>query len=143
MGLEEDIGHGGAFPVADPRPSIGVEVLDKMPRWTRNHESFNDFCGSAEPPAWDLLREHVSKGLCLFFRDADHAAEVLGAKVHPVPLGNVAKLKEDGTYKHRLIQDLRANLVHKGTYRKAPTPPKGFGVVSFGFFLLWQVEALW
>ena len=116
MGLEEDIEHGGTFPVAVPHPSIGIDVLDKMPGWTRNHESFSDFCGSAEPPAWDLLREQVSKGFAFLFRDAGHAAEVLGAKVHPAPLGNVAKLKEDGTYKHRLIQYLRANLV-----RRAPT----------------------
>ena len=33
----------------------------------------------------------------------------LWAKCHPAPLGNVVNLKEDGTFKHRLIQDLRAN----------------------------------
>ena len=113
MGLERDIERGGTFPAAVPHASISVEVLDKMPRWTKNHESFNDFCGSAEPPAWELLRDQVSKGFAYLFRDADHAEEVLGDKAHPAPLGNVAKLKEDGTYKHRLIQDLRANMVAK------------------------------
>ena len=32
--------------------------------------------------------------------------------MHPAPLGNVVKAKPDGTLKHRLIQDLRANLVN-------------------------------
>ena len=47
------------------------------------------------------------------FRDQAHAEEVMGCSVFPAPLGNVTKLKSDGTLKHRLIQDLKANSVNK------------------------------
>ena len=38
---------------------------------------------------------------------------MLGARVHPAPLGNISKAKDDGSIKHRLIQDLRANSVNE------------------------------
>ena len=37
----------------------------------------------------------------------------LGGSVHPAPLGTISKAKPDGSLKHRVIQDLRANHVNQ------------------------------
>ena len=53
----------------------------------------------------------------LFHRFIPQEAEAwLGGKAHPAPLGNVAKQKDDGTWKHRLIQYLRMNGVNSASY---------------------------
>ena len=106
MGLAEDIRVGGHFPVAPVDSAITVATLDKMPAKLENHPSW------CELPSYDLLREQVEQGFAKLYVDADAAANALGAKVHPAPLGNVAKQKDDGTWKFRSIMDLRANMVN-------------------------------
>ena len=54
----------------------------------------------------------MEAGFAYLFADLTEAETTLGDKVHPAPLGNVEKLKEDGTYKDRLIQDQSANKVN-------------------------------
>merc|ERR1712194_463030 len=99
-----------------------VDVLDRRTPFTSSHASFDEVPSTpaapdaahtgSRPPAWDLLEQQVNNGFATLFHDAKSAETHLGAKCHPAPLGNVAKLKEDGTFKHRLIQDLRANGVN-------------------------------
>jgi hypothetical protein len=54
----------------------------------------------------------LNAGFGLLFLDRAAAEEHLNAKVHPAPMGNIAKLKPDGSWKHRLIQDLRRKSVN-------------------------------
>ena len=60
----------------------------------------------------EQLQAQVDAGFALLFTDAAAAERYLGGRVHPAPLGNVSKVKPDGTRKHRVIQDLRANRVN-------------------------------
>ena len=47
------------------------------------------------------------------YESREAAAEALGGQVYPAPLGTISKMREDGSSKHRLIQDLRANDVNR------------------------------
>ena len=114
MGLCEPLVPGTHFPRVEEEPWITVEELDERWPWETNHPSF-DLPGDdpdARPPAWALLEEQVNNGFALLFTDADAASKYLGGPCHPAPLGNVVKVKDDGSLKHRLIQDLRANGVN-------------------------------
>ena len=52
----------------------------------------------------------------MLFKDL-HAAEAwLGSTVVPSPLGNISKVKPDGTTKHRLITDLKASSVNAAAH---------------------------
>ena len=112
MGLARDIAAGGHFPEVEPDAGIKVSALDKIPARTENHPSWDELYDQTEPPAYDLLREQVNAGFALLFETKDAAEEFLGGRVHPAPMGNVAKKKEDGSWKFRSIQDLRANHVN-------------------------------
>ena len=46
-------------------------------------------------------------------KDKSEADNLLGNAAHPAPMGNIAKQKADGTWKHRIIQDLRKNKVNR------------------------------
>ena len=48
----------------------------------------------------------------MIFTSREAAASWLGTEPIPSPLGDVVKLKADGSYKHRLIQDLKASCVN-------------------------------
>ena len=116
MGLACDILPGGHFPKSDDQASMSIDTLDKLPGKEVNHASFHEnpeSSGAAEdPPSWQLLREQVDSGFAMLFESRSAAEAYLGAKAHPAPLGCVSKQKEDGSWKHRLIQDLRANQVN-------------------------------
>ena len=112
MGLCKSITCGGHFPTVEPDASMTVKVLDKIPARTENHPSWQERYEQEEPPAYDLLREQVDAGFALLFESQAEAESLLGGRVHPAPLGNVAKRKEDGSWKFRSIQDLRANHVN-------------------------------
>ena len=112
MGLAKPIVPAGHFPRVEDTAATTVEELDLRETWTINHSSFNDAHDLVRSPAWDLLEEQVNSGDALLFEDIATAEAYVGGKCHPAPLGNVSKLKEDGTWKHRLIQDLRANGVN-------------------------------
>ena len=112
MGISEDIQPGGHFPRVESDAVMSVETLDKLPAKTENHPSWEELHGHDRPPAFDLIQEQVESGFALLFKDQASAEAALGAKVHPAPMGNVAKQKEDGSWKFRAIQDLRANQVN-------------------------------
>jgi hypothetical protein len=112
MGLSEPILPGGHFPPSREKRTMDVETLDKLPRRAENHASYNERPEGDRPPAWNLLEEQVNSGFARLFKSKEAAEEYMGESVHPAPLGCVSKAKEDGTWKHRLIQDLRANHVN-------------------------------
>jgi len=118
MGLARSLVPGTHFPAANEDPTITLAELDDRAPWEQNHQSFNATHGDEDlrPPAWDLLEEQVNNGFALLFPDATAASAYLGGVCHPAPLGNVVKVKEDGTLKHRLIQDLRANGVNSAVH---------------------------
>ena len=89
-----------------------VEDLKLLERPPGNHASFDERFGQEVAPAIDLMQEHLDNGFGVLFKDREMAERILGSKVVPAPMGNVAKVKEDGTYKHRLIQDLKYNEVN-------------------------------
>ena len=63
----------------------------------------------------ELVEKHVTDGFGLLFSSQEDAEKYLGGKCYPAPLGNITKLKEDGTLKFRLIQDLKANQVNRAS----------------------------
>ena len=113
MGLDAPIALGGHFPqqAAQPerRPTDLVPLTDADP----NHGSFRKTYGSdAEAAGLSLVRRSVEDGFGELFADRAAAELALGGPVFPAPLGTVSKTKPDGSWKHRLIQDLRANQVN-------------------------------
>merc|ERR1712194_870807 len=111
------------FPRVEVDQLYSVDVLDRRAPFVSNHPSFDEVPSTpasthdaapvvGRPPAWDLLEAQVNDGFALLFHDRASAEVFLGAKCHPAPLGNVSKWKEDGSFKHRLIQDLKANGVN-------------------------------
>merc|ERR1712153_239853 len=136
MGLTRPIVPGTHFPRVEVDQAYSVAVLDKRSPIASNHPSFNEVpsapaysdaaAAGGRPPARDLLEAQVNDGFAMLFHDAADAEAHLGAKCHPAPLGNVVKLKEDGTFKHRLIQDLRANGVNGAvTLPERQVSPRG------------------
>lgn len=89
-----------------------IDDLDSRDPCEENHPSFTKTRDGDVPPGVALLTEQVDSGFAYLFESLDQARGVLGAKVHPAPLGNIEKIKEDGTVKDRLIQDQSANFVN-------------------------------
>ena len=112
MGLSQTIIPGTHFPRTEVDATSTLEELDKREPWLHNHPSFDELHGCERSPAWDLLEEQVNHGFTMLFKSMEAAAAYLGGPCHPAPLGNVTRTKDDGTIKHRLIQDLRANGVN-------------------------------
>ena len=78
----------------------------------RNHPSFSKPSASGGHPARDQLQKLVDQGFARVVRSRREAEAELGGKCFPAPLGDVVKLLPDGEEKHRLIQDLRRNLIN-------------------------------
>ena len=112
MGLSQKIDPGGHFPTVSEVAALSVNELDDMSPCMKNHPSYEALRDDARPPAVKLLEDQVEAGFAYLFADIEEAKATLGSPVHPAPLGNVAKLKEDGTFKDRLIQDQSANSVN-------------------------------
>ena len=123
VGIAEPIRPSGLLPLISESRGLSVEDLRSQVQWTHNHPSFDAFeapstsspSSSAEPPAHALLADLVNEGYALLFSSRDEAAAWLGTEPVPSPLGDVVKLKPDGTFKHRLIQDLRASCVNSAS----------------------------
>ena len=112
MGLSAPIQPGGLFPRQSSEPETSLQDLEVAAVRGGNHPSFLEPHGLGTAPGLTLVQEHVDDGFGLLLRDRQHAEKMCGARVFPAPLGNITKPKEDGTLKHRLIQDLRRNGVN-------------------------------
>jgi len=77
-----------------------------------NHGSFGERAGQARPPGHEVIQAQVSEGFGYLFEDQAAAEAHLGSRVTAAPLGTISKVKDDGSTKHRVIMDLRANSVN-------------------------------
>ena len=78
-----------------------------------NHPNFDDRHGEDTAPAVQLVQDHLNKGFGMLFASQEDAEKYLQAQCHPAPLGNITKIKPDGSIKHRFIQDLKWNQVNR------------------------------
>jgi hypothetical protein len=95
MGFTETITPGGLFPLcASPAEA---DTLDGMLWEGGNHGSFEEVYGNDKlPPGIETLRGYYKKGFASRYTSRTEAASAHGELVVS-PLGNVAKLKDDGT----------------------------------------------
>ena len=115
MGLKKDIIPGGLFLTISNEVDLTLEDLNELEQWDHNHPSFSVSHGKDRPPGLDLLSSHVELGFGELFRDLRHAEHELRARLHPAPMGTIAKAKPDGSTKFRIFQDLRRNRVNSAT----------------------------
>ena len=106
VGVNAVIPPCGLLPKISDDPEITVDELQTFDRRLSNHPSFSELHGQDIPPGIELIAEHLHHGLGTLYANLEAAESALQAKCHPAPLGNVAKTREDGSMKHRVIQDL-------------------------------------
>ena len=94
------------FPPHDEPTRASEVVVDAI---TRNHPSFRDKQGMEEAPGLSWVREQLEEGRVRLFRDKADAEEWLKQPAWPSPLGNISKVKADGSIKNRPVQDQRRN----------------------------------
>ena len=114
VGIAVPIKSSGLLPLISDSASSSISRLQDRVQWTHNHPSFDQPQG-VDQPAHDLLQRLVDDGHALLFSDESAAAEWLGVQPVPSPLGDVVKIKPDGSVKHRLIQDLKASAVNSAS----------------------------
>ena len=114
VGIAEPIPPSGLLPLVTEERSTTAASLQQRVQWTHNHPSF-DLLEGSDAPAHILLDDLVNAGHALVFDSIDEAASWLGTRPVPSPLGDVVRLKQDGSVKHRLIQDLKASNVNSAS----------------------------
>ena len=114
VGIARPIMPSGLLPLIEEFATTTAEKLQSQAQWHFNHPSF-DGVEAGERPAHLLLSDLVDQGFALVFGSASDAEAWLGCPPVPSPLGDVTKLKPDGSVKHRLIQDLRASAVNSAS----------------------------
>ena len=113
MGLAVPISIGGHFPQRAAVPERRAADLEPLVGSDVNHASMRQTFGDdAVAAGVGLVQKAVDDGFGELFVDRAAAEAALGGTVFPAPLGTVSKAKPDGSWKHRLIQDLRANHVN-------------------------------
>ena len=113
MGLEMAIRPGGHFPALSGETDLTTDALEPLDGTDVNHESFRGhYAGEPEAAGLALVRQAVEAGFGELFTDSVAAETALEGTIYPAPLGTVTKERADGTLKHRLIQDLKANRVN-------------------------------
>ena len=112
--INEVIVPSGLLPLIEETTTMSASALQDRVQWTHNHPSFDMLEGAASP-AHSLLDDLVDAGHALVFESAEAAAKWLGTRPVPSPLGDVVRLKPDGSVKHRLIQDLKASSVNSAS----------------------------
>ena len=113
MGIKRNIElSGGIFP--ETAGSATLHADDVFAQAFRgNHPSFRDVDLHGSAAGMDTIRAHLDQGFGWLFRDRADAERFLGSRIAPAPLGCITKLRADGTPKHRVIMDLRRNLVNE------------------------------
>ena len=114
VGIKAQVLPSGLLPLVSEYASTTAEKLQQQAQWSHNHPSF-DGINNGDFPAHRLLGDLVDQGFALLFNSASDAEAWLGTPPVPSPLGDVTKIKPDGTIKHRLIQDLRASAVNNAS----------------------------
>jgi hypothetical protein len=112
MGIRSPIeSSGGIFPAFEVRATRTPESVLAEPR-VPNHPSFGERAGQSRPPGHVAIEAHVNEGFGYLFEDQAAAERHLGTRVTAAPLGTITKERGDGSLKHRVIMDLRANGVN-------------------------------
>ena len=111
VGITVPIRPGGLLPLVSESRTTSVDRFREQVQWTHNHPSFSISEGG-DLPAHNLLQDLVDQGFAMIFADREAAAQWLGTQPIASPLGNVVRVKADGSLKHRLIQDLKASRVN-------------------------------
>jgi len=114
MGIEVPIAPGGHFPQIE---ATAARLPEDLPILTEgsNHPSFSRRFGSEGASGASVLQELLDAGFAELFESRAAAAAALGGPVRPAPLANIAKERSDGTFKFRLIQDLKRNEVNSAS----------------------------
>ena len=112
MGIRREVRPGGLFPAAVSEASLDPAELLERAVDLGNHPSFYERHGQVRPPGVEKVQGLVDQGFGILFEDRAAAESYFSAPVFPAPLGNISREKPDGTTKHRVIQDLKANLVN-------------------------------
>ena len=139
MGILKPITPGGLFPLC-PSPAE-ADALDGN-LWAKgNHPSFGlMYSGDEEPPGLGVLKGYHTKGYAARYSTLFEAERQHG-KLLISPLGNLTKEKDDGSLKHRIIQDLRrggANLLAELFERVVLPRPNDHG---WDMYNLWKAIA--
>jgi len=112
MGVTVPIAPGkGALPLQEAAASMTPEEVLRE-EVVQNHASFEEPIGFASPPGYDVVTEHVNSGFGMLFADRRAAEKHLQSPVATAPLGCVSKQKDDKSWKHRVIMDLKMNSVN-------------------------------
>lgn len=80
--------------------------LDSEPSLLRRH------LREGAPLGAPLIEGYVDSGFGELFVDLKDAKKHFGVSPRPSPLGTISKQKADGSFSHRLIQDMRRSLIH-------------------------------
>ena len=107
VGITEPIRPSGLLPLIEEETTTTTSALQDRVQWSHNHPSFDLLEGSSAP-AHTLLQDLVDAGHALVFESIDTATSWLGTRPVPSPLGDVVRLKPDGSVKHRLIPGLES-----------------------------------
>ena len=114
VGIGVPIKPSGLLPLISESASTSISALQDRVQWTHNHPSF-DVPEGERQPGHLLLEQLVNDGHALVFDSEASAAHWLGVRPVPSPLGDVVRIKPDGSVKHRLIQDLKASAVNSAS----------------------------
>ena len=111
VGIGVPIKSSGLLPLVSETATASATELQERVQWTHNHPSF-DLPEGEEQPGHTLLDQLVNDGHALVCESENSAAQWLGVRPVPSPLGDVVRIKPDGSVKHRLIQDLKASAIN-------------------------------
>ena len=112
MGIKVPIAPGGLFPLKTTAAEIDPEDVF-MEDFAGNHPSFG--AAGTEAPGLAVVQGHLDAGFGELFANRAAAEHHFGEQVAPAPLGCITKQKPDGSLKHRVIMDLKANSVNRAT----------------------------
>ena len=114
FGIAKEIAPGGLLPLISEHTTLSQEDLLEKAAFDVNHGSFREVVDGNQP-AMVELQSLVDEGFARICRDSSDAADLLGQQPVITPLGNVSKIKEDGSRKDRLIQDFKASCVNNAS----------------------------
>ena len=112
--VAQTITPGGLLPTIIEQPTLSAEDLYDQTLYDDNHRSFKETVDGSQP-ALEELQGLVDAGFARICRDLAEAETFFGQRPLISPLGNVTKVKPDGSLKHRLIQDFRASSVNRAS----------------------------
>ena len=81
MGIRVPVAPGGHFPKSSCPAELEIQDLPSVFRFAKNHASFVDLYGEAEPPTLGLIRSYIARGYGEVFASLEAAQEKYGELV--------------------------------------------------------------